>query len=275
MTDVPLGPHEFDLLRALVRRQIGVSLNDSKRVLVESRLRSRLRQLGLKRYMDYYDHLRADGAGGELQEFVDAITTNTTSFFRERAHFDYVTEELVPEWAKRSGRLRLWSAACSSGQEPYSLAATVLAAWPDANKADLRILATDVSQRALEKAQAGVYPVGVRTEVPERYRAYFPVRGAGPSRSLGIDERLKAMILFRPLNLISSRFPFRGRFDLILCRNVLIYFSPEDRRVLVERLVSLVAPGGHLFLGLSEALVQAPSGLESVGGSIYRRLGSR
>jgi len=275
MTDVPLSSHEFDLLRALVRRQIGVSLNDSKRALVESRLRSRLRQLGLSRYMDYYDRLQTDRASGELQEFVDAITTNTTSFFRERAHFDYLSQQLVPIWSKRASRLRLWSAACSSGQEPYSLAAAVLGAWPDASRSDVKILATDISQRALERAQGGAYPPSAQKEIPDRYRTHFPLRGTGASRFVAADEQLKSMIVFRPLNLFSSRFPFRGQFDVILCRNVLIYFSPEDRRKLVERLVPLVAPGGHLFLGLSEALVEVPSDLESVGQSIYRRVGQR
>jgi chemotaxis protein methyltransferase CheR len=153
------------------------------------------------------------------------------------------------------------------------VAATLLAAWPEANKSDTRILATDVSQRALEKAQAGVYPVSALREIPERYRTHFHLRSTGTSRYFAADEPLKSMILFRPLNLFSSRFPFRGQFDVIFCRNVLIYFSPEDRRKLVERLVRLIAPGGHLFLGLSEALVEVPSGLESVGQSIYRRVG--
>lgn len=276
MTECSVKPQEFRLLRDLVQRQIGVCLSDAKIGLLESRLRGRLRELGLGSYLSYYHHLvERDEDRAELQHLVDAITTNTTSFFREPVHFDFLARELIPAWIRRrtivpTPRVRIWSAACATGQEAYSLAAVLRFGLHDLRGFDAKILGTDVSQRALQAARAARYPQRAAAEVPQRWRGTLVRAGHGDA-TLTVPDDMRALTVFQPLNLMADAYPFSGRFDVIFCRNALIYFDGSTRRALVEKLVQHLAPGGHLFLGLSEPLVAPPKVLRPLGQSMYQK----
>ena len=277
MIDCSVKPQEFRLLRDLVHRQIGVCLSEAKVGLLESRLRGRLRELGLSSFMSYYHHLlEQDEERAELQHLVDAITTNTTSFFREPVHFEVLARELVPAWLRRQSsaetpRIRLWSAACSTGQEAYSLAAVLRVGLHDLRGFDVKILGTDVSQRALRAARAARYPQRAAAEIPARWRGTLLRSGHGDAAVLTVSDELRALTVFQPLNLMAETYPFSGRFDAIFCRNALIYFDAATRRALVGKLRHHLAPGGYLFLGLSEPLVELPKGLRVLGQSVYQK----
>jgi chemotaxis protein methyltransferase CheR len=213
---------------------------------------------------------------GEIQEFVDAITTHTTSFFREKIQFDYLSEKLIPAWARRAAdprhrRVRLWSAGCSTGQEPYSLAASLRVGLPQPLHVDAKILGTDVSLGALREASRACYPLKTLAEIPERYRCFFKPSGAFASRHVAVPEELRSLVVLRPFNLMAEVYPFRGLFDAIFCRNVFIYFDAPTKHALAAKLCRFIAPRGHLFLGLSESLVRVPEGLRPIGHSIYER----
>jgi chemotaxis protein methyltransferase CheR len=277
MIDCNVKPQEFRLLRDLVHRQIGVCLSEAKRGLLESRLRGRLRELGLTSFMSYYHHLiEQDEERAELQQLVDAITTNTTSFFREPVHFELLARELVPAWLRRQSsahapRIRLWSAACSTGQEAYSLAAVLRFGLHDLRGFDAKILGTDVSQRALRAARAARYPLKAAAEIPARWRGTLVRSGHGDAATLTVSEDMRALTVFQPLNLMAELYPFSGRFDAIFCRNALIYFDAATRRALIGKLLHHLAPGGYLFLGLSEPLVELPKALRVLGQSVYQK----
>jgi chemotaxis protein methyltransferase CheR len=277
MIEGSVNPQEFRLLRDLVHRQIGVRLSDAKTGLLESRLRGRLRELGLTSFSSYYQYLvERDEDRVELQQLVDAITTHTTSFFREPVHFELLARELVPAWIRRRSsasvsRIRLWSAACSTGQEAYSIAATLRLGLPDVRSFDAKVLGTDVSQRALGVARAALYPQRAAGEIPSRWRGTLVRSGHGSAACLTVPDEVRAMVVFQPLNLMAHSYPFSGRFDVIFCRNALIYFDEATRRTLVGKLVQCLAPGGHLFLGLSEPIIELPRNLRSLGHSVYQR----
>ena len=277
MIDCSVRPQEFRLLRDLVQRQIGVYLSDAKSGLLESRLRGRLRELGLRSFLSYYHHLvERDEERAELQHLVDAITTNTTSFFREAVHFELLARELVPAWIRRGPgaeppRIRIWSAACSTGQEAYSLAAVLRSGLHDLRGFDARILGTDVSQRALHAARAARYPQKAAAEIPHRWRGTLVRSGHGGAAPLTVPDDLRALTVFQPLNLIADAYPFSGRFDAIFCRNALIYFDAATRRALVGKLLQHLAPGGYLFLGLSEPLIEPPRLVRALGQSVYQK----
>lgn len=277
MIECSVKPQEFRLLRDLVHRQIGVCLSEAKRGLLESRLRGRLRELGLTSFMSYYHHLlEEDDERAELQQLVDAITTNTTSFFREPVHFELLARELVPTWLRRQSsahapRIRLWSAACSTGQEVYSLAAVLRFGLHDLRGFDAKILGTDVSQRALRAARAARYPIKAAAEIPPRWRGTLVRSGHGDAAALTVSDDIRGLTVFQPLNLMAESYPFSGRFDAIFCRNALIYFDAATRRALIGKLLHHLAPGGYLFLGLSEPLVDLPKALRVLGQSVYQK----
>jgi chemotaxis protein methyltransferase CheR len=264
------GP-EFDQIRALVRRHTGISLADSKRELVYSRLTRRLRQLRLRSFREYIA-LLDDADTPELEEFTNAITTNLTSFFRERHHFDHLTESVFPELEKRnaaSRRLRIWSAGCSTGEEPYSLAMTLQDSMARFRGWDVRILATDLDSRVLAFASAGEYPEERFERMPAAQRErWFAGRGGG---ILSATPELKALIAFRQLNLMHP-WPFRGPFDVIFCRNVVIYFDKDTQRNLFGRMADMQRPGDHLFIGHSESLFKVCDLYERIGKTVYRRV---
>ncbi|MCC5989065.1 MAG: protein-glutamate O-methyltransferase [Pararhodobacter sp.] len=245
---------DFALLARIVREDSGINLTPGKKGLVVSRLAKRLRHLSLPDIAAYCQYLQSAAGADERAQLVSCLTTNVTSFFREAHHFRALRDEVLPgllATARSGGRVRLWSAGCSTGQEPYSLAMTILEAMPDAARHDIRILATDIDPQVVEKARAGIYPEAELAQLgPERLRRW--VRTAEGARDQGrITEAPRALISFSTLNLIGP-WPMRGRFDVIFCRNVVIYFDAETQAGLWHRYARLLPEGGELFIGHSE-----------------------
>jgi chemotaxis protein methyltransferase CheR len=267
---------EFEVFRELVRSETGIALGPHKRALLEARLAKRLRALGLPTFSAYYTHLRrGDPYGEERTRFVNAVTTNETAFFRETAHFAHLEAEWLP--ARRAladaggpRRLRAWSAACSTGEEPYSIAMTWLASL-DAARWDLRILATDIDTDVLTRAAAGIYRLEAVERLPtERVRRFF-LRGVGRcDGSARIRPEVRDLVTFRRVNLLEAPWPIRTQFDLIFCRNVLMYFDRPTQATLVARLERMLAPDGLLVLGHAENLLGLDSTMQRVTSTIYR-----
>lgn len=266
---------DFLALRALIKRATGIHLADSKQDLIYGRLSRRLRTLGLRSFAEYRRRLESDEA--ELIEFINAMTTNLTAFFRERHHFDYLRDEVLRSLSAAAGgarRVRIWSAACSSGEEPYSIAMTVCEAIPDWRRWDIKILATDIDSQMLETARRGVYPEErVRGIGERRLREYFLERRDGALRQFQVAPELAQLVTFKQLNL-TRELPMRGPLDVIFCRNVIIYFDKDTQRELFRRIASLQRPRDLLFLGHSESLFKVSEDYELVGKTIYRRIES-
>lgn len=260
---------EFGKLAERVRHLTGIVLPLHKRQMVISRLRKRLRVLGIGEFGDYIKHLDSAAGAAETGELINVVTTNLTSFFRESHHFEdlkSVLAEAAGSGAKR--RLRIWSAACSTGEEPYSIAMTTSGALGGTAGRDLRILATDLDTDVLARAAAGVYsPERVATCPPDFRRSCFE---ALPDGDFRITRPIRAMITFNQLNL-HERWPLNGPLDVIFCRNVLIYFDATAKQSLVARFVDLLAPGGTLYLGHSESMLGNHPQLVNHGHTIFRK----
>ncbi|HWZ64761.1 MAG TPA: protein-glutamate O-methyltransferase CheR [Steroidobacteraceae bacterium] len=263
------GEEDFSALRALVKEHTGIHLSEQKRELVYGRLSRRLRALGLESFRTYRELLEKN-EGDELVQFCNAITTNLTSFFRETHHFQYLREHLLaPRAADPRGlrRLRFWSAGCSTGEEPYSLAMTIHEALPDVRRWDVKILATDLDTDVLARGARGLYDEErVRNLSPERIERFFRRQGAG----FAVRDELRDLISFRELNLMHT-LPMKGPLDAIFCRNVVIYFDKDTQRQLFARIAQLQGPGGILFLGHSETLFRVSDDYTLVGKTVYRR----
>ncbi len=259
----------FDRLRAIIYEKSGISLHDGKEALVSARLGKRMRLLGIQDYREYVDRVSHDEDGTETVGLIDAISTNVTSFFREPVHFE-VLGKLMSDWLKEGKkRFRFWSAACSSGEEPYSIAMTLLDVVKE-QPVDLRILATDISTRALEKAKNGAYDEQRISPVPPHLRTrFFDRRKAGSAVHYSATESLRKPILFRRLNLAAPPFPMNGPMDAIFCRNVLIYFDQGTRKRLLDEAHRLLKRGGYLMVGHAESLTGMISDLKPVRPSIY------
>lgn len=262
-----LKPREFARFRDIVYDACGIALGEGKESLVSARIGKRMRQLGLEEFGTYLDLLKADGDGEEMIHMLDAISTNTTSFFREYEHFDFITEQVSRWRAEGQTRFRFWSAASSSGEEPYSLAMT-LAECGQGPGSDTRILATDISTRILDAAQAGTYSPNKLDGIPRAYlgRWFEP---APEAPSLAVRASLKSMISFRRLNLSQPPFPMKGPFDIILVRNVMIYFDGPTREALVRECHRMLRPGGFLLVGHAESLNGLNTGFACLRPSIY------
>ncbi len=266
--DFPLSDREFERLRGLVRRHTAIEIGETKRHLAYTRFSRRLRALGLDSF-DAYCDLIDGGNVDEINEFASAITTNFTRFFREAHHFEFLVRLLAEKEPDR--RLRIWSAGCATGEEPYSIAITLLEALDDIDSWDIRILATDIDAKALDIANAGIFP-GDRLEDidPVICRRWFR-RGRGRFENrIRVADAARRLIRFRELNLIGP-WPMRNPFDLIFCRNVVIYFSEESRKSLFARFADMQRPGDHLLVGHSENLAHICSRYEPVGNTVYRR----
>ncbi|OOG46485.1 chemotaxis protein CheR [Rhodanobacter sp. C06] len=270
-----LGEAEFRFLRDFVYEHCGIALGEHKRQLVQGRLARRLRALGLPNYAAYCALLRSD-PNGELGELASAISTNVTAFFREPHHYELLENELLPQWLvhkRRDGdRLRIWSAGCSSGEEPYALAMVLAEALEKhgATGVDARILATDLSPQALETARNGVYPLDKLDGISEERRRWL-LRGAGEYEGYAcVHPRLRELVTVQPLNLLHD-WPMRGPFDAIFCRNVVIYFDQPTKQRLFSRYAALLPAGGHLFLGHSESLHGINDDFELIGRTVYRK----
>ena len=268
------GNEDFEALRKLVKELTGINLSEQKRELVYGRLARRLRALGLRTFAEYRDLLSSDG-GREISELCNAITTNLTAFFREGHHFDYLREQVLKPLASQSAptrRVRIWSAGCSTGEEAYSLAMTVIEALPDLRRWDVKILATDLDSDVLERAQRGIYAADrVRTLGPQRLSRFFVERRAREGLCYEVAPELTALITFKQLNLM-HHLPMKGPLHAIFCRNVVIYFDKDTQRELFARVAYLQRPGDLLFLGHSESLFKVSEEYTPIGKTVYRRV---
>ncbi len=240
--------------------------------LVYSRLVKRLRALGLSSFRDYCA-LIADASGvDERQKMLAALTTNVTRFFREPHHFAYLKETVLPpllQAAKRGGRVRIWSAGCSKGQEPYSIAMTVLSMMPEANRHDIKILATDIDPYVLQEGRDGRYEKSELDDMPKSERARFFTDASGDGSLWSVSEEMRQLVSFKELNLI-GQWPIKGPFDVIFCRNVVIYFNEETQAKIWGRYAGLLAPGALLCIGHSERLSgPAQNHFKPVGTTMY------
>ncbi len=272
-----LGGAEFQFLRRFVLEHCGISLGEHKHQLVQGRLLRRLRALGLEDFSSYCELLRRDPQR-ELGELASAISTNVTAFFREVHHYDLLANDLLPRWLnekRRQGdRLRIWSAGCSSGEEPYAMA-MVLAETMDrlGSTLDAKILATDLSPQALEAARKGVYSIERIAGISEERRRRWLLRGTGEYEGFAsIHPRLRDLVTIQPLNLLHE-WPMQGPFDAIFCRNVVIYFDQPTKQRLFQRYAGMLPVGGYLFLGHSESLHGVNDDFELVGRTVYRKKG--
>ncbi len=267
---------DFDSLRTLVKAQSGITLGDAKRELVYGRVSRRLRALGLTAFADYRRLLDGPDGQAEMIEFINAVTTNLTSFFRESHHFDFLRDEYLPARAadpKGSRRLRIWCAAASTGEEPYSIAISIAEALPDWDRWDIKVLATDLDTNVLQTCVAGVYGEDrVRGLPRSRLDRFFdPVVEEG-KRQYRIKPEIASMISFRQLNLMHP-LPMKGPIDIIFCRNVIIYFDKDTQRSLFQRIAPLQRRGDVLILGHSESLLQVSDAWTLMGKTIYRKSG--
>ncbi len=263
---------DFEFIRQLVVKKTGIVLNDAKRDLVYSRLSRRLRQLELEHFGNYCDLLKA-GDDGELVNFTNAITTNLTSFFRENHHFDYLRDSLLPELIKDKAdrRLRCWSAGCSTGEEPYSIAMVLRETLPEKGW-DACLLATDLDSDVVAKAQRGIYAQErVNGISSERLQRWFLRGKADNAGMVQVRSPLRELITFRQLNLMQE-WPISGPLDFIFCRNVVIYFDKPTQKVLFDRYAELLPVGGHLFIGHSESLFKVSDRFKLIGKTIYRKV---
>ncbi len=262
---------DFDAVRELLYQHAGISLNDGKSDLVYGRLARRLRELGFGAFAEYLAYLRSPRGEAEMVEFINALTTNLTGFFREPHHFDYLARTVLPEVTRSHAgdrRIRFWSAGCSTGEEAYSMAMVVREALPCLRAWDLKLLATDLDSSVVAKAERGCYAAQCVAGL-SRSRTGKWIRPLAGDR-VQVDAALRDLITFKQLNLIHE-WPMRGPFDLIFCRNVVIYFDRETQQRLFARYADILRDGGYLFLGHSESMLNLCSRFEPVAQTVYRK----
>jgi chemotaxis protein methyltransferase CheR len=265
-----LRPKQFHAVRRLVYRVSGIDLHPGKEELVRARLMKRLRALHLSEFDQYFRYLERDDTGRETAQMIDVLTTNKTFFFRESEHFECLKRTVLP--ALRGKTVRLWSAGCSSGEEPYSMAMTLMESLPDIAKRDVRVLATDISQRMLDKAGQATYGPEQVGLLPFPYIGrYFDSVSDGRSKLFRVRPEVRSMVRFARLNLMDE-WPMAGKFDAIFCRNVMIYFDRPVQQDLVRRFHSALREDGHLMVGLSESLAPVAQAFRYIQPAVYRRL---
>jgi chemotaxis protein methyltransferase CheR len=269
-----LAAEEFHLFQALVVRESGIHLGAKNRAMLVSRLWKRLRALELNSFSSYYRRVKADPQ--EMVLMLDCICTNETHFFREPAAFDCLRNRVFPEWVadadagKRSRRLRIWSAACSTGEEAYSLAMMMLTYFPPSAGWNVEVLGTDLSTKVLARASAGIWPAEKISDVPVDYQRRFLLKGFGPDKGkIKAADELRQVVWFRRLNLTREPYDVTGPFDLIFCRNVLIYFQWETKIKVVDSLGKYLTPSGYLFLGHAESLHGVADKLQFVAPKVF------
>jgi chemotaxis protein methyltransferase CheR len=276
MTPATIATEDYDFIRKLVYEQSRINLGPDKMELVRSRVQKRLRALGLSDFESYCRLLDSPGGEEELTSLLDVISTNVTEFFREWRHFEFLRDTVLPAWQsqpKRSSRepFRIWSAACSSGQEPYSIAMLLAEAFRDQPARNWHVMATDISTRILATAQEAVYQAErIKLPTQEWLRAYFQKGVGNWEGCFRVKPVLREHVTFRHLNLFEWPYPFTEKFDVIFCRNVMIYFDRQTQEQLVPRLAEQLVPGGYLMVGHSESLVGIAHRLKSVSPSVYQ-----
>lgn len=278
-----ISDSDFVQLTTLIRERTGIFLPPGKKPLLAARLSERIRTLGLASYAEYHQHVLASGSA-ELSRMTDAVCTNETRFFRDTEQLDHIERTLIPRWQKAppgKRRIRVWSAGCSTGEEPFTIAMLLLARLPVDQGFSIEVLASDISGQALDRARAARWSTQRMQEIPEAYRQRFFEVDPGTGDHAPTPE-LRNVVRFQRFNLYDWYYPVTGKFDLIFCRNVLIYFDTETRAGVTRRLVERLAPEGLLLLGLSESLLALRDGslshassstgvrpLHAVGPAIY------
>jgi chemotaxis protein methyltransferase CheR len=269
----PISPKNFLDFQALIYRESGIWLSEAKTALLTGRLSKRLRTLGLNNFAAYYQRVEADDE--ERRTMLDAVTTNETHFFREPVHFQFLEREVLPAWqasgeaGKRARLIRVWSAGCSTGQEAYSLAMMLVDRFPAAEGWSIEILATDLSRRALAIAEQGVWDETKAPEIPPHYLRAFMLKGLRENRGKIKAAASIRVVRFLRLNLNDATYPAMGKFDLIFCRNVFIYFDMESRKRVVGQLLNHLVPDGYLFVGHAESLSSLRPTLRCVIPTVY------
>jgi chemotaxis protein methyltransferase CheR len=271
-----LAPGLFSKFQQLIYREAGIWLATHKHALLTGRLARRLRLLGLKNMQEYYQLVTQADQQHERSVMIDCITTNETHFFREPRHFDYLERHVFPRWyqegtaGERVMRLRVWSAGCSSGEEPYSLAMLLLKNFPESKGWDLEVLGTDISTRVLEKARVATYPIEKSKDIPAEHLRAYMLKGRGDHRDvMKVSPELHRVVRFARVNLHADSYPILGSFDLIFCRNVLIYFDQESKIKVIGGILRHLSPSGLLFVGHSEHLGAIAPSLRTVAPTIH------
>jgi len=274
----PLTTREFALFQGLIHREAGIHLSEAKQALLVGRLSRRLRELGLSSFGAYFAYVTDPRNAGEQVELINRICTHETHFFREPRQFEFLEQTVAPAWVadaqagRRAKRVRVWSAGCSSGEEPYSLAMSLLTQCPPEAGWEVEILATDISTKVLERARAATWPIAKADEIPQAYLRRFMLRGRGEHHGqMKAGPEIRSIIKFQQVNLNAEHCPVAGPFDLILCRNVLIYFDAPGRERIARRLLSLLTPDGMLFLGHAESLNGLSDRPRNVIPTVYAR----
>jgi chemotaxis protein methyltransferase CheR len=264
---INLTDAEFTRIRAMAKRLAGITIAPTKKALITGRWGRRLAHHGCKSYAEYLEFLSSVQAGDELQTSLDLLTTNETNFFREPKHFDFLRTEVLPK-SKRGATFRVWSAACSSGEEPYSVAMLLAAELTDGN---WEVLGTDISGRVLATAKAGLYDMERGKPIPPDYLQRFCLKGTGPQAGkFMIDRPLRDRVKFARANL-NEPLPDFGQFDVILLRNVMIYFDADTKSKVVSHLVPALRSGGHFIIGHCDTLTGVPHALTACSASVYRK----
>jgi len=277
MTDrSTLAPGLFSKYQQLIYQEAGIWLATHKHALLTGRLARRLRLLGLSNMQEYYQLVTQPDQQHERAVMIDCITTNHTHFFREPRHFDYLEREVFPKWQQEAAagqrlmRLRIWSAGCSSGEEPYSLAMLLLKYFPEGKGWDLEVLGTDISTRVLEKARAAMYPIEKSKEIPAEHLRAYMLKGRGDDKAvMKVSPELHRVVRFARVNLHADSYPILGAFDLIFCRNVLIYFDQDSKIKVIGGILRHLSPSGLLFVGHSEHLGGIAPNLKTVAPTIH------
>jgi chemotaxis protein methyltransferase CheR len=272
--EYPLTRRDLTEIAAMIYADAGIFLNESKASLVYSRLSKHIRNLGLGGFREYCNLVSSQAGAAERRDMLSHLTTNFTRFFRENHHFEHLKDEVLPGLiarAKSGGRVRIWSAACSDGQEPYSIALTILSVLPNAADLDIRVLATDIDPKILAIARAGAYDLNaLETVNPQMRKQYFSQTSINGREKWQIDDKVKRLITFNELNLM-AQWPFRGPFDVIFCRNVVIYFDEPTQMKIWSRFSTMLDTGGHLYIGHSERVSGDAKGVfDNIGITAYR-----
>ena len=272
---VPLTDKDFVFLTGFLYERAGIRMGDAKRALVSGRLTKRVLALGFTSFAGYVEYLKGNRGAEEVSELLDILTTNHSFFYREREHFNFLAANVLAPLRQtvrsgKSAQLRIWSAGCAAGEEAYSIAMTVLEALgPEAGRTDWGVLATDISSVALQNGREGVYPSARLKDLPRGMISKYML--ALEDGSWIVLPEVKKQVLFKRLNLMRETFPFKGAFDVVFCRNVMIYFDAESRSRLVNSLYRVIKPGGYLFVGHSESLSRNDCPFHYVKPAIYRK----
>ena len=272
---VAMTEKDFRLFSKLIEGICGIKMPDIKKHMLESRLRKRLRSLEIHSFREYYDFLTSpEGRRVEMVPMIDAVTTNKTDFFREPAHFAYLTKNVLPELLRtmEGARVRIWSAGCSSGEEPYTLAMVLSDYARDRERFTFSILATDICTSVLETAHRGIYEEDKIAPVPHELRKRYLLRSKDRSRGIiRMAPEIRSLITFRRLNFLDEGYSIRDKMQIIFCRNVLIYFDRPTQEKVINNFCSHLQPGGHLFLGHSETINGLDVPLAQVNSTVYRK----